>query len=145
MTARLREIGVLGDKHIPTTYLRASIAQRRALLAGLLDTDGTVAPSGAVQFSVTSRRLALGVRELLSSLGYRTGWSEKEVKGRRLDSSVAYTITFSTDDEVFGLERKRLLHKERGRRTFQRRDSRFVVAVRPVPSVPVRCIQVSKA
>ena len=143
VTARLREIGVLGDKHIPTTYLRASIAQRRALLAGLLDTDGTVAPSGAVQFSVTSRRLALGVRELLSSLGYRTGWSEKEVKGRRLDSSVAYTITFSTDDEVFGLERKRLLHKERGRRTFQRRDSRFVVAVRPVPSVPVRCIQVS--
>ena len=48
-------LGVLGDKHIPAAYLRASVAQRRALLAGLLDTDGTVAPSGVVQFAVTSR------------------------------------------------------------------------------------------
>ena len=47
----LRTLGVLGDKHIPTAYLRASVAQRRALLAGLLDTDGTVAPSGVVQFA----------------------------------------------------------------------------------------------
>src|SRR5215470_16959180 len=30
----------LGPKHIPEQYLHASVAQRRALLAGLLDTDG---------------------------------------------------------------------------------------------------------
>src|SRR5690606_29208398 len=41
-TALLRKIGVLGDKHIPSRYLRASEAQRRELLAGLMDTDGTV-------------------------------------------------------------------------------------------------------
>ena len=38
--ALLRGIGVLSDKHIPAEYLRASEDQRRALLAGLLDTGG---------------------------------------------------------------------------------------------------------
>ncbi|BDZ40008.1 DnaB-like helicase N-terminal domain-containing protein [Microbacterium suwonense] len=40
--ALLRKAGVLGDKHVPAQYLRASVAQRRDLLAGLMDTDGTV-------------------------------------------------------------------------------------------------------
>src|SRR3954451_17983980 len=55
---RLRSLGVLRDKHIPTAYLRGSLAQRRALLAGLLDADGTVASNGVVQFAVTNQRLA---------------------------------------------------------------------------------------
>ncbi len=143
LQARLRTIGVLGDKNVPTEYLRASEAQRRALLAGLLDTDGTVAPSGVVQFAVTSRRLACGFRELVHSLGYRSGWSEKPVRGRLKESSISYTVTFSTDDDVFRLERKRLVHKDRRVRTFHRRDTRFITDVRSVPSVPVRCVEVS--
>jgi replicative DNA helicase len=142
VTARLRTTGVLGDKHIPAAYLRASQRQRRELLAGLLDTDGTVAPNGTVQFSVTSQRLAMDVRELVTSLGYRSGLSSKRVAGRTESSSTAWTITFSTDDQVFELERKRLLHKERGARRFTRRGSRFITEVRPTATVPVRCIQV---
>lgn len=34
--------GVLNDKHIPTPYLRASKERRLELLAGLIDTDGTL-------------------------------------------------------------------------------------------------------
>jgi replicative DNA helicase len=139
----LRTLGVLGNKHIPTVYLRASEAQRRSLLAGLLDTDGTVAPGGAVQFSVTSRRLAEDTRELIVSLGYRCSLTTKPVKGRTAASSTAYTITFSTTDEVFRLERKRLLHKER--RGPGRTGKRIITAVRPVPSVPVRCVEVDSA
>src|SRR5262249_36239536 len=41
MIGRLRALGVLRNKHIPAIYLRSSAQQRRALLAGLLDTDGT--------------------------------------------------------------------------------------------------------
>nr|WP_244274207.1 replicative DNA helicase [Geodermatophilus obscurus] len=138
----LRTLGVLGDKHIPAAYLRASVAQRRALLAGLLDTDGTVTGGGAVQFAVTNRRLAEDVRELIASLGHRVRMSTERVRGRSEASSTCYTLTFSTDDEVFRLERKKLLHKERGARTFTARGVRFVTDVRPVASVPVRCIQV---
>jgi replicative DNA helicase len=136
----LRALGVLNDKHIPTTYLRASEAQRRSLLAGLLDTDGTVAGGGAVQISLTSRRLAKDTRELIVSLGYRCVLGRKRVKGRTEASSTAYTLTFSTSDEVFRLERKRLMHKER--RGPGRTGKRFIVAVRSVPSVPVRCVEV---
>jgi replicative DNA helicase len=145
VTALLRGLGVLGDKHVPAAYLRASVAQRRALLAGLLDTDGTVTPSGAVQFAVTSRRLAEDARELIASLGHRVRMSTKRVAGRSEASSTCYTLTFSTDDEVFRLERKKSLHKERGRRTYTARGVRFVTDVRPVASVPVRCIQVDAA
>jgi replicative DNA helicase len=142
VTGLLRSLGVLGDKHIPTAYLRSSIAQRRALLAGLLDTDGTVAPNGVVQFAVTNQRLAEDTRELIASLGHRVRMSRKRVPGRSEASSTCYTLTFSTDDEVFRLERKKLLHKERGARTFTARGVRFVTDVRPIASVPVRCIQV---
>jgi replicative DNA helicase len=139
---RLRTIGVLGDKHIPADYLRGSIGQRRDLLAGLLDTDGTVAPTGLVQFTSTSRRLADDVRELVVSLGHRCSMSSRDVHGRTVDSSTAYTISFSTDDDVFWLPRKQKLHKERRGRQFTRRGSRFITDVVPIPSVPVRCIEV---
>ncbi|MQA25565.1 MAG: replicative DNA helicase [Micromonosporaceae bacterium] len=146
VTARLRTIGVLGDKHIPDGYLRASETQRRALLAGLLDTDGYAHKDGAVQFSVTNRRLANDAYELVVGLGYRCQMTTKRVKGRTEDSSVAYTLTFSTQDDVFRLERKRLAHKERRRTTSTvRSGSRFIVDVRPVPSVPVRCVEVDNS
>jgi replicative DNA helicase len=142
----LRTLGVLGNKHIPASYLRASADQRRALLAGLLDTDGTVTAGGSVQFSVTNQRLAEDVRELIVSLGYRCSESTKRVKGRTEASSTAYTITYGTDDDVFRLERKRLLHKERRRVAgTARTGSRFITDVRPVSSVPVRCIEVDNA
>ncbi|KKL19669.1 hypothetical protein LCGC14_2463160, partial [marine sediment metagenome] len=47
----LRALNVLQNKHIPPLYLRASIEQRRALLQGLIDTDGHVARDGQVEFT----------------------------------------------------------------------------------------------
>ncbi len=139
---RLRTIGVLNDKHVPPGYLRASEDQRRALLAGLMDTDGTVTTTGNLQFTVTSRRLAEGVRELVVGLGYRCSVTTRPVRGRRPESSIAYTLDFTCEDEVFRLDRKRLLHKERSAAHAHRRRPRYITDVRPVPSVPVRCVQV---
>ncbi|MCL2394833.1 MAG: replicative DNA helicase [Acidimicrobiaceae bacterium] len=144
--AVLRALGVLGDKHLPESYLRASEKQRRALLAGLLDTDGTVTSGGSVQFTVTSCRLARDVRDLITGLGYRCGWSERPVSGRTTESSTGYTLTFTTTDDVFRLARKRAVHRDRRpSHTTPRTSERFITAVRPVPSVPVRCVQVDSA
>jgi len=146
LQARLRTLGVLRNKHIPPEYLRASEEQRRALLAGLLDTDGTASVGGGIQFSVTDRQLASDVAELIVSLGYRCQTATKRVKGRSEATSVAYTLNFSTDDEVFGLMRKALMHKKRRRATGTSRScSRFIVEVEPIDSVPVRCVQVDNA
>ncbi len=143
---RLRTVGVLGNKHIPVQYLRGSEAQRRAVLAGLLDTDGTVTAGGSVQFSVTNERLVRDAQELVVSLGYRCQMSTKRVNGRTEASSTAFTLTFSTDDEVFGLTRKAMLHKERrASKSTARSGSRYIVDVRPIASVPVRCVEVDNA
>ncbi len=143
VTARLRSLGVLGNKHIPARYLRASAEQRRALLMGLMDTDGWVHRDGAVQFSGTNKRLIDDLCELIVSLGYRCQVSARRSSAWTAATSTAYTITFSTCDEVFRLERKRLAHKERMRTVNPvRHSSRFIVDVRQLPSVPVRCVQV---
>src|SRR5262249_1936632 len=132
----LRTLGVLGNKRIPVGYLRGSEAQRRALLAGILDTDVTVTSTGSIQLAVTSRELAEGVRELGLSLGYRCSMSTKRVKGRSEASSTCYMVNLTTPDQVFWLGRKHLLHKERLRHDRQRTRWRYIVDVRSVPSRP---------
>lgn len=142
VAAVLRTVGVLGNKHIPAEYLRGSEAQRRDLLAGLLDTDGYIDKCGTVQFAVTSKRLAYGAWELILSLGYRATMRTKPVQGRSPASSICYMVTFSPADTVFRLSRKANRQKKvRGART----QARMITDVREIPSVPVRCIQVDSA
>ncbi|MEU9888571.1 replicative DNA helicase [Sphaerisporangium sp. NPDC051011] len=135
----LRTLGVLDNKHIPRSYLRASVAQRRDLLAGLLDTDGFVSRSGQIQFAVTNRRLAEDTLELVLSLGIRATMRTKAVAGRSAESSTCYMINFTTADTVFRLPRK----AERQVATPHAATRvRYIVDVRPVPSRPVRCVEV---
>ena len=138
----LRSMGVLNDKHIPAAYLRASESQRRALLAGLLDTDGFVDKTGTVQFGVTNRRLAADAHELILSLGYRATMTTKAVAGRSEASSTAYTVTFTPVDDVFRLPRKseRLTGRDHPATRY-----RYITDVRAIPSVPVRCVEVDNA
>ena len=129
------------EKRIPMTYLRGSEAQRRALLAGILDIGGTVAGNGAIHLAVTSRELACDVRELVLSLGYRCSMPNR--KAPRGDACAPrYLLRFLTDDQVFLLSRKQRLHKERLRHDPQRARWRYIVGVRRVSSRPVRCVQV---
>jgi replicative DNA helicase len=133
--AGLSALGVLGHKHIPMTYLRASQRQRRALLAGVLDAAGTVTAIGSVQLTTTDTRLADGLRELVVSLGYPCSIR------RRVAGRTCYTLTFTPHDDVFRLPGKRLAYKERRARRHWP-EARVVTAVHRVRSVPVRCLQV---
>ncbi len=145
-TALLRKVGVLGDKHIPADYLRASEPMRRELLAGLMDTDGTVVKGvGSCQFAVTSKRLADDVHELVVSLGYKCGRTTRRVRGRSEETSTCYILNFSATDTIFRLHRKQVSHKEERPTSTVRIGRRYVTAVRRVPSVPVRCVQVDNA
>jgi replicative DNA helicase len=129
------------SKRIPLPYLRASEAQRRTLLAGILDIGGTVASNGAIRLAVTSHGLAQDVRELLLSLGYRCSAPARQAR-RSAGTAPRYLVSFMTDDQVFLLSRKQRLHKERLRHDPQQARWRHIVDVRRVPSRPVRCVQV---
>ena len=139
----LRSLGLFKNKHIPALYLRASEPQRRALLAGLLDTDGCVTPAGGINFDSTNERLASDVHELALSLGYRATLVTKRASFNGRDCGYVYRVSFTTADDVFRLERKReLLRQRSSRHNPERTRFRYVVDVRPVPSRRVRCITV---
>jgi replicative DNA helicase len=134
---------LLGRDRIAAEYLRAARHQRAELLAGLLDAAGTVAGDGAVEFTCSSEGLAAGVRELVVSLGYCCGEWRRRVSGGSEAAAIAYALTFATTDDVFRLTRQRLLHRSRLSATTRLpAPRRMIVAVREVPSVPVRCVQV---
>jgi hypothetical protein len=139
LKARLRQIGVLDNKHIPASYLRASEAQRRALLAGLLDTDGYCGKRGSAEFYSTSERLARDVRHLAATLGFKPSMRSKTAYLDGKDCGTAWTVTFTTADKVFRLPRKAARQVTSERSTARHR---YITAIRPVPSVPVRCIAV---
>lgn len=136
LTAKLRLLGVLGSKHIPAAYLRASAAQRLALLQGLMDTDGFCTLGNGVGIDLADQRLALDVAELIRSMGWatRVRFSENGHAGR-------YRMAFQPSMPVFRLERKRAQFREH-RAQQARATHRFVVSVDVAESVPTRCIQV---
>ena len=149
LQAKLRDLGVLGNKHIPDCYLHASVAQRLALLQGLMDTDGTVSNRGSgtgrgsgcarCEFSVVNERLAKDVYELLLGLGIKVTLREGSAVLRGRVVGTRYRLGFQTDLPVFRLPRKATrLASLRTRRA----KLRYVTTVEPVASVPVRCIQV---
>jgi hypothetical protein len=140
LTGVFRALGVLGDKHIPSEYLEASVAQRRALLAGLLDTDGSATSAGGVEFYSANERLARGVLELATGLGYQATLRAKTARLNGKDCGLCWTVAFTAHDPVFRLTRKLVRQRLVGGAAQSRR--RYIVEVRPVESVPVRCIMV---
>lgn len=135
----LRELDVLDNKHIPVDYLRASEEQRRLLLAGLMDTDGTINKNGQFSIALTNKRLSYDVLELILSLGYRVNMITKQVKGRTEESSTCYIMNFTTTDSIFRLQRKKDRQVSTVRKTNGRR---YITEINRVDSVPVRCIEI---
>jgi deoxycytidine triphosphate deaminase len=135
----LRAMGVLGCKTIPGPYLQGSVAQRQALLGGLMDTDGYVDRWGRCELTTINRGLADQYRELVASLGFKPVVSVKTATLNGKDCGLKYDVTFTPDEPVFRLPRNLPRQKRSGRFYFDR----AIVEVRPVPSVPVRCIEVA--
>lgn len=77
----LRSLGIFGNKRIPDIYLTASDEQRMELLAGLVDTDGHVDPTGRVRLCTIDPGLRDDYMRLVHSLGFRGYCYEGEAQG----------------------------------------------------------------
>lgn len=156
LATALRAMGVLGNKHIPAAYLRAGVAQRWALLQGLMDTDGSISADRQCTFTTTSPLLADGFAELLHSLGIK---AKSALRSRKI--AYAGGVSVCQDAEQFwftaypGMPVFRLPRKAEqivmvpgdgrgapGKPRFARSRRHSVVGVQEVESVPVRCIEV---
>ena len=139
----LRELGVLANKHIPQEYLRSSFKQRISLLQGLMDSDGYCDMRGHCEFTTTKIELASGCYELLGTLGIKSSISVGRAMLYGKDCGPKYRLRFMTDIPSFRLERKLSRQKRDGFRGTH--SNRYIVNVRKVDSVPVKCVAVDSA
>jgi deoxycytidine triphosphate deaminase len=141
LSSRLRDLGLMDGKYVPRPYLEAGVAQRTALLQGLMDTDGYVDDvAGRCESTSTNEGLADAVVELAASLGFRPTRSVGRATLNGVDCGAKYRVKFTPDRPVFRLGRKLARQKVTYAR-FHR--FRAIDVVRKVESVPVRCIQVA--
>jgi len=131
-------LNLIQNKHIPTSYLQGSVSDRRDLLQGLMDSDGYVDERGSCEFCVTNQRLAEDTFELIVGMGHKATINESAAVLNGSEVSRRWRITFRPKGDVFRLERK----LKRQRPLTRRASTRYITDVVPVPSVPVRCIQV---
>lgn len=141
---KLRQIGVLGNKHIPPEYLYADIRQRISLLQGLMDTDGYCDKRGNCEIIQTNEALANDICELVRGLGYKPRMHQGNATLEGHIVSKKYRICFNPDkdDAVFLLPRKaeRLQNKQTKDRSDKKKH--FIKSIVPYGECIVNCIQV---
>lgn len=133
---KLRRLGVLDNKHVPNRYLRAGPEQRRALLQGLLDTDGSAhRVHGQVIFCNTNPHLVEAVAFLARSLG-----AHAHVRPRQNSFAGYFQVSMQPTraDRFFRVARKLAACHDLERR----QPHRYVRRKSRVQSRPVNCIQV---
>jgi phage terminase large subunit-like protein len=107
----LKGLGLFGcrsfEKRIPPIYLTASEEDRRALLAGLVDTDGYTSHVGERVFYSVSRGLCDDVTWLARSLGINASVNLKNGHYNGEAHTSWFTRLPRTRESIFRLERKR--------------------------------------
>jgi predicted phage terminase large subunit-like protein len=138
LLVKLKELGVLGNKHIPRMYLEASPEQRRDLLKGLMDTDGNVSKAGQCFFAQSNRAFIDQVVELIRSLGVKASVIESEARIGDISYGPTWKISFYAAD-VCLLPRKEI----RTLRT-QRAFGRYIT-IEQLPELgDTQCIKVDR-
>lgn len=126
----LQVLGVLNNKHVPDEYLNSGTEQRRALLQGLLDSDGCATKQGNIQFTNTNWDLVTAVRDLARSLGHKPSIRRHGTSG--------HIVSWTPVDEcaLFRIQRKRI------NQGVMRHPYRRLRSVEPIGTQPVACISV---
>lgn len=137
LSKKLADAGLIGHKHVPSEYLRASRSQRLALLQGLVDSDGHVdRQRGRVRFVSVDPDLAGAVAELARSLGEMVHVGARHVTGFG-KTVLAHEVGWQPSLCPVRLPRKAAAFRGRLVEPY-----RGVKAVERVDSVPTRCISV---
>ena len=141
LAADLRRAGVLDDKHIPEAYLYAGIEQRRALIQGLMDSDGYVQKNGAAEYCQVRKQIADGMAFLLRSMGVKVNVRESEAKLYGRVTGPRYRLNFKPykHQNLVTLPRRAARVQEQRRKPIPR----VIKDVRRVAPVDARCITVA--
>ena len=116
-------------KRVPEEFMFGSIAQRLALLQGLMDTDGTCTKDGKASFCSASRGLVEDVMWLVRSLGGQARWVNK-------GNNRAFQCSLRLDRPLFRIARKL------ERQGPMRNDKMAIIAINRIEDEPSQCIAV---
>lgn len=140
LKSALKEYGLIGNKHIPESFLWGSYEQRLSLVHGLMDSDGTVRNySGSCSFSNTNKRIIDGFCQLLNSLGVLHRVSSRTSKLNGKECKKSWRVNFTSSIPMFRLDRK--LSKQNLKPRLNR--FRYIVDVIKVNGVKTKCIEVN--
>ena len=148
LQVQLRELGVLGNKHIPAAYLTASETQRRELLAGLMDADGFQNKSEGgpdVGMDTTDEQMSKDLYVLLTGLGCKvfkkSGVAAYTKDGQRHVTGTRYRLNWTPLQNPFKIRGENWREPTNMR---SRHTQRTIVAVEPTGRRLVNfCIEVA--
>lgn len=146
----LKDLGCLKDsryantrdnvKNIPQIYLQGSFEQRKALLQGLMDTDGCIDKNGNAIFCNSEPSLIDGFVKLIESFGGKpnVNWNEKpnnKFANARPHAHVTFALPFCPVT---------IAKKAARWKTNQNYwDKQRIVSIVEIPVEPMRCLSVS--
>jgi len=143
-TYKLKELDVLNNKRIPENYKKGSVAQRMALLQGLMDSDGSISKRGIISFSSSIAQLAKDFDWLCRSLGITLKQTATRsfytYKNQRKEGKTAYKFQLYTSAPVFRLPRKLALIKTKTNKNYEGKSS--IVNIQYVFDAETTCITV---
>lgn len=140
-----KKLKLLGNKHIPDIYMKASYDQRMELLRGLMDSDGTITKQSAISFSQANFELNIQIRDLANSLGIHASVARDNVKYIKQDGSAseAWNTILYTTEPVFKLTRKlKRLPKVKTKGRVFRENHSAIVNITKVEKGKATCIRV---
>lgn len=147
----LRKWGLWGkkseEKFIPERYKLGSIETRKAIIQGLIDTDGSVDSRGHLSFTSTSKQLAEDVQFIARSLGAKATLTKNPAgykkDGEHIPCLDAYSVYIQHKYKEWFVSLPRKLQRIKpynGGNTPCRR----LISYRLTGKKPVRCISVAE-
>lgn len=128
---KLRNLGVIGGKHIPDVYKFGSLHQRYELIRGLMDSDGTISSSGTCRFDNSNEKLVDDFVEIVRSCGLKAFKHRYDKRGE------FYVLFRAGATPICKLKRKQ-------DKVFPCRQIRHkIVSIEEVGEQSVRCIKVA--
>jgi hypothetical protein len=145
LSSELKALNLLGNKHIPEKYVKSTRGDRLKLLQGLMDSDGYINSSGYAQFYSINHTLALQVKQLIESLGYKTTINSHIPTYNGKQCAECYTVSFKPRELVCTIPFKASRIKTQAKESpasNKRNQWLYIKNISKVESRPVRCITV---
>ena len=140
---KIKELHLYNNKHIPRIYLEACVEDRLQLLAGLIDSDGSVDKNGRVRFVNINKQLINDVFELCTGLGLYPYFHVRKKEDYKRNSK--YNIKSTHDAYVVGFQPKYSIPTQIPRKRINKTPTHRRLAITDITTVKGeqgKCIEI---